>query len=87
MLVGLPDSERPHVGSGLIDASVWYLLLVVGDDAADEVGVGVPQRGHELGQLLLVELAHRAEHALTGLEGTGHLGHARHFIHTHDAVH
>ena len=32
-----------------------HLLLVVGDDAADEVGVGVPQRGHELGQLLLVQ--------------------------------
>ena len=64
-----------------------HLLLVVGDDAADEVGVGVPQGGHELGQLLLVELAHRAEHALTGLEGTGHLAHPSHLVQAHDAVH
>lgn len=49
---------------------------MVGDDAANKVGVGVPQSGHELGQLLLVQLAHCAEHALAGLKGTGHLGHA-----------
>lgn len=59
---------------------------MVRDDTADKVGVGVPQSGHEPGQLLLVELAHRAEHALTRLKGTGHLGHARHFIKTHDVV-
>lgn len=59
---------------------------MVRDDAADKVGVGVPQSGHELGQLLLVQLAHGAEHALTGLKGTGHLGHARHLIQTHDVV-
>jgi len=65
---------------------LMYLLLVVGDDATDKVGVGVPQSGHELGQLLLVQLAHRAEHTLAGLEGTGHFGHG-HLIQTHDAVH
>ena len=60
---------------------------MVGDDAADEVGVGVPERGHELGQLLLVQLPHRAEHALARLEGPRHLGHPSHFVQTHDAVH
>lgn len=60
---------------------------MVGDDAADKVGVCVPQSGHELGQLLLVQLAHCAEHALAGLKGTGHLRHARHFVQTHNAVH
>lgn len=48
-----------------------HLLLMVGNDAADEVGVGIPQGGHELGQLLLVQLPHGTEHALSGLEGTG----------------
>lgn len=47
-----------------------HLLLVVRDDAADEVRVGVPQCGHEVPQLLLVQLAHCAEHAFTGLERT-----------------
>lgn len=60
---------------------------MVGDDTANKVGVGVPQSGHELGQLLLVQLAHCAEHALAGLKGPGHLGHARHLVQTHDAVH
>lgn len=63
-----------------------YLFLVVGNDAADKVGVRVPQGGHELGQLLLVQLAHGAEHAFTGLEGAGHLGHG-HLIQTDDPVH
>ena len=57
------------------------LLLVVGDDAAHEVGVGVPQGDHQLGELLLVELGHRAEHASLGHApelGVGHrlLGHS-----------
>lgn len=60
---------------------------MVGDDAANKVGVCVPQSGHELGKLLLVQLAHRAEHALACLKGTRHLGHARHLIQTHNAVH
>lgn len=45
-----------------------YPLLVVGDDTAQEVGVGVPQRGHQLGERLLVQLADRAEHPLLCLE-------------------
>jgi len=62
---------------------------VVGDDAADKVGVGVPQGGHELGEGLLVELPHRAEHALLGLVGGAErrLRHAGHLVQAHDAVH
>ena len=70
-----------------------HLLLVVGDDAAQEVGVGVPERGHELGERLLVQLAHRAEHALLGLQprrperhGTAALP-AGHLVQTHDPLH
>lgn len=72
-----PAPEQPH------------LLLVVRDDAADEVGVGVPQRGHQLGQLLLVELPDSAEHALPRLEGPGQccLRHAGHLVQADDAVH
>jgi len=44
-----------------------YPFLVVGDDAADEVGLGVVQGCHQLPQGLLVELAHSPEHPLLGL--------------------
>lgn len=66
-----------------------YPLLVVGDDAAHEVGVGVAERGHQLGERLLVELAHGAEHALLGLVGRakGRLGDARDLVQPHDAIH
>lgn len=47
-------------------------LLVVGDDAADKVGLGVVQRGHQLAQRLLVQLTHCAEHAFLGFSGAGH---------------
>ena len=40
------------------------LLLMVGDDAANEVGVGVAEGDHQLGKLLLVKLRHRPEHPL-----------------------
>lgn len=46
-------------------------LLVVGNDAADEVGLRVVQRGHQLPQRLLVQLTHRAKHPLLGLGGAG----------------
>ena len=63
--------------------------MVVGDDAAYEVGVGVPERGHEAREGLLVELSHRAEHPLLGLVGGAErrLRHARHLVQSHDAVH
>lgn len=55
---------------------------MVGDDTADKVGVGVPQGGHELGERLLVELAHGTEHALFGfVRGSeGRLTHPCHLV-------
>ena len=46
-------------------------LLMGGDDAAHKVRRGIAQCSHQLPQLLFVELAHSAEHALFGLGGTG----------------
>lgn len=48
--------------------TVIYLLLVVGDDAAHKVGIGVPQSGHEVSQLFLIQLTHSAEHTLPGFK-------------------
>ena len=42
------------------------LLLVVGNDAANEVGVCVTKSDHQLGELLLVKLGHRPEHPFPG---------------------
>ena len=41
-------------------------LLVIGDDATDEVGVGVAQGDHQLAELLLVQLGDGPEHSLPG---------------------
>jgi len=41
-------------------------LVVVGNDAANKVGVRVPQGVHQLGQLFLVQLRDGPEHALAG---------------------
>lgn len=43
-------------------------LLVVGDDAAEEVGVGVPQRGHQFGERLFIKLTDGPEHSLLCLQ-------------------
>ena len=54
------DTLKDTVTSELIQnqrsIDLARLLLVVGNDASDEVGVGVPQGDHQLGELLLVEL-------------------------------
>lgn len=55
------QSPPPPQPSGMLGTD---LLLMVGDDAADKVGVGVAQGGHQFAQLLLVQLPHCAEHAL-----------------------
>ena len=60
-----------------------YLLLVVGDDAADEVRAGVVEGLHESVQLLLVGLGHRAEHPLPGARPEGRLSRTRH-SHAHN---
>lgn len=64
-----------------------YLFLMIWNDAADKVWVGVPQGGHELRQLLLVQLTHGAEHALASLERPGHFGHPGHFVQADNALH
>lgn len=66
-----------------------YPLLVVGDDAANKVGVRVPQGSHELGEGLLVELSHCAEHSLLCLVSGSEcrLCHTGHLVQAHDAVH
>ena len=40
-----------------------YLLLVVGDDTPNEVGVRVGQCAHQLDQLFLVQLSDCTEHS------------------------
>ena len=47
-----------------------YLLLVVGDDAADKVRLRLVESPHQVGQLLLVELTNRSEHTLPSPLGT-----------------
>jgi len=77
---------RPYVPKGIKrhkSSKSSYLLLVVGDDAAYKVGVGVAECGHQLGQLFLVELGHGPEHALPGA-GTEHRVSARRRSHTND---
>lgn len=61
---------------------------MVRDDAADKIGVGVPQRGHELGKRLLVELSHGAKHALFCFVGgtKGCLIHSCHLVQAHDTI-
>lgn len=60
---------------------------MVGDDAADEVRIGVLQGGHEVPQLLLVQLANGAEHAFTGFEHPlVRVRHSCHFIQANDVV-
>lgn len=43
-------------------------LLVVRDYAAEEVGVGVPECGHQFGERLLVKLSDGSEHPLLCLQ-------------------
>lgn len=81
----VPLNKVMETATGLATHS----FLVVGNDAADKIGVGVPQRGHQLGQLLLVQLAHGAEHALLGfVRGTEcRLVHAGDLVQADDVVH
>ncbi len=62
-----------------------YPLLVVGDDAADKVGLGVVQRNHQFAQRLLVKLTHCAEHALLGF-GRRTLWHLGDGLQTHNPI-
>lgn len=44
---------------------------MVGDDAPQEVGVGVPERGHQLREGLLVELTYSPKHSFLRLQPSG----------------
>lgn len=66
---------------------VTHPLLVVGDDTADEAGVGVAERGHEAAQGLLVELAHGPEHAPAGTAARRAVPEAAHLLQPHDTLH
>lgn len=61
---------------------------MVRDDAANKIGVGVSQRGHQFGQLLLVQLSHSAEHTLLGLVGGAErrLVHSGNLVQTYDSI-
>ena len=43
-----------------------YLLLVVGNDTPDKVGVGVVECHHESAELFFVRLTNCVEHSLPG---------------------
>lgn len=60
-----------------------YLLLMVGNDTSDKVGVGVSEGGHEFGELLLVQLANGTEHALA-CAGPEHRVHSCSCSHPHN---
>lgn len=59
---------------------------MVGDDAADKVGLRVVQGGHQFAQRLLVQLTHCAEHALLGFSGRGALRHLGDGLQTHHSI-
>lgn len=66
---------------------------MVGDDAAQEVGVGVAEGGHQFSEGLFIELPHGAKHALLRLEPSGPKIHrstvlaGRHLVQTHNPLH
>ena len=64
------DTFEDTIASKLVEnkrrVDLSRLLLVVGNNAANEVRICVPQRRHELGQLFLVELTDGSEHSLLG---------------------
>ena len=66
---------------------VTHPLLMVGDDTADEAGVGVAECGHEAAQGLLVELSHCSEHAPAGAAAGWAIPKAAHLLQPHDALH
>lgn len=66
---------------------VTHLLLVVGDDTADEAGVGVAQCGHEAAQGFLIELSHCPEHASAGAAARWAIPKAAHLLQPHDPLH
>lgn len=62
---------------------------MIGDDAANEVRVGVSEGCHQLGQRFFVELPDGTKHALLGFicGAKSCLSHTSDLIQTHDTVH
>lgn len=60
---------------------------MIGDDAADETGVGVAECGHEAAQGFLVELPHGPEHSTAGAASWGAIPEAAHLLQPHNALH
>lgn len=71
----------------LLPRLITHPLLMVGDDTADEAGVGVAECGHEAAQGLLVELSHCSEHAPPGAAPWWAIPKAAHLLQPHDALH
>lgn len=82
--------------SGLVPASselkhalcLTYPLLMIRNDAANEVGVGVSESCHQFGERLLVELPNSTEHAFLGFicRAKSCLSHTSDLIQTYNAV-
>lgn len=58
-----------------------HLFLMVGDYASDKVRVGISQGGHQICQLLFVQLSYCTEHSLTSLDCSMQgFSHSSHFV-------
>lgn len=82
-----PDAFQDTIASQLVQnqSGVDFArpFLVVGNDATDEIGVGVFERGHQARQLLLVQLGHGPKHTLAGTGPELGVGHGL-LSHTHN---
>ncbi len=65
-----------------------HLLLMIRDDASDKVRVGVSESGHQICQLLFVQLSYCTKHSLTRLDRSMQgFSHSSHFVQSHNSVH
>lgn len=82
---------QPLVPTQRVQQADWTLpthpLLVIGDDAADETGVGIAECGHEAAQRFLVELPHSPEHPTAGATSRRTIPEAAHLLQPHNALH
>lgn len=86
----LVESRNPgSIDSEHTCALPTYPLLVIRNDAANEVGVGVSESCHQLGERLFVELPDGSEHALLGFirRAKSCLSHTSDLIQTYNSVH
>lgn len=64
-------------------------LLVIWNDAANKIGIGVSERCHQLGERFFVQLPNSTKHALLGLvcRAKSSLCYSSDLIQTHDTIH